>query len=202
MEEPVVVEEVLKPLALVWQGLVGWVSLPRARQDQPVSAELVELAGRSGLAYPEFKIARVEAEFEIGENEAVRIDFEFSGQCTVSGRFIGFNSALLGRVIVLDGEVEIKENFISPTLYSFSVKTKGQSRLRVNTNYFPGWQVEVDGQKEKTSLEKDGAFDFHLPPGSHQVKIQFRETSLRLISNAISLASLLILGLKVIQLLI
>lgn len=100
---------------------------------------------------------------------------------------------------ILEGEALIKENFIKPTTYSFLIEAKEETKLRVNTNYFPGWQVLVDKQKEKIFREPDGAFGFALPQGKHQVKITLQETTLRLLANLISLFSLLVLVGKVIK---
>lgn len=93
------------------------------------------------------------------------------------------------KLTVIEGEAVIKEKNIQPTNYSFLVNAAQESHLRVNTNYFPGWQVRVNGQETKISLERDGAFSFNLPEGKHQVKIQFRETKLRVLANLISLGS-------------
>lgn len=100
---------------------------------------------------------------------------------------------------VLEGEVVVGEAMIRPTSYLFQTKAATKTKLRVNTNYFPGWRVRVNGEETKISLEKDGAFSFHLPEGSQQVKVEFGETRFRLLADTVSMISFLILALKVVK---
>lgn len=99
---------------------------------------------------------------------------------------------------VLEGEAVVKKAVVKPTDYSFEVEAVTEAKLRVNTNHFPGWQVLVDGQKAKIDLKEDGAFGFSLPKGSWQVKVEFKETLLRLFADALSIISFFILALVVI----
>lgn len=94
---------------------------------------------------------------------------------------------------VIEGEALIKEIALKPTVYFYEVGAQKEAGLRVNTNYYPGWQVFIDGQKTRTSLEKDGAFSFRLSEGDHQVKVKLKETPLRLLANTVSVLSLMML---------
>ncbi len=70
--------------------------------------------------------------------------------------------------------------------------------LQVNTNYFPGWKVTIDGKEQK--IEKTGKFKvitFHVPEGKHRVLVSFTNTPVRTIGNTITLLTVLFSGLVV-----
>lgn len=100
---------------------------------------------------------------------------------------------------VLEGEATIREIIAKVTDYSFEVGAATETKLRVNTNYFPGWQVLVDGQKTKINLEEDGAFSFSLPKGNQRVRVKFKETPLRLFADSLSIISFFVLVLLVVK---
>lgn len=97
------------------------------------------------------------------------------------------------KIEIIEGQVEIKENFIKPTDLSFSSESSGDAKIKINVNYFPGWQVSLDGGVVKINKESDGSFSFSVPKGQHQVQIKFQESSICLIANLISLLSFILL---------
>ena len=76
------------------------------------------------------------------------------------------------------------------------------SRLRLNINYYPGWQVKVstkggsasgrNGQKAKINIEPDGAFSVAAAQGEDKISVKFIETPLRLFADTVSLISFLL----------
>lgn len=64
-------------------------------------------------------------------------------------------------------------------------------RARYLALYYPGWQVQVDGEAvpvAPSSLE--GLLTFDIPAGRHILTVRFAETPLRLLADAVSLLSL------------
>lgn len=77
----------------------------------------------------------------------------------------------------------------------FSLLLKKKSSIIINTIYFPGWNVWVNGKEQPISYANPrGVMQFSLPAGSYVVKAQFGETEFRLISDLISLIALTIIG--------
>lgn len=74
----------------------------------------------------------------------------------------------------------------------FTTSSTIPSIVRVNTLYYPGWQVLIDGNPSKFSYQNEkGVMDISLQAGEHQVLVEFRETPLRAFSDIISLISLI-----------
>jgi len=111
------------------------------------------------------------------------------------------------RVEVLDDDLVIFNEFQKSNLVSFTTESKDNSRIRVNTLYFPGWEVFIDGiklKKDKDYLVTSdtpnqiqdpntlGVFEVNIPQGRHEVLLKFTETPLRNLANSITLSALLI----------
>ena len=80
------------------------------------------------------------------------------------------------RLSLLSGQSTIKTNKTKSNQYIFETNTKTISQFRVNTAYFPGWQVYIDGRKQKTEITKEGLFSFKLMLGKHLVEVRFADT--------------------------
>jgi len=89
----------------------------------------------------------------------------------------------------IEGEdkLEIEEVKISPIFYLF--KTKGEGKIKINTFYFPGWKVLVDGREKEIEIGDDGTINFSVSSGEHEVKVFFDKTEVRKIGEMASLGS-------------
>lgn len=75
---------------------------------------------------------------------------------------------------------------------SFSVNLPKPETIRINTIYYPGWTFTVDGIKAAINYNNQfGVIDVNVLAGKHVIKGEFKETPLRLLSDAISLFSIL-----------
>mgnify|MGYP001620119732 CR=1 FL=1 len=83
---------------------------------------------------------------------------------------------------------------------AFDVLADENTKVRLNTIYYPGWNVLVNGQKSEIDYSNDkGVMELELPKGENKVELKFSETPLRETSNIISILSLLailFLGIK------
>ncbi len=74
------------------------------------------------------------------------------------------------------------------------VTATSSATLVDNTFYFPGWTAYIDGQKvpiEFQDVNHRGLITIAVPPGEHEIKVQFEKTKTRLISELISIVGLL-----------
>ena len=94
-------------------------------------------------------------------------------------------------------KVEVASGKVKNILYnsktiSFLVDLPKPETVRVNTIYYPGWEFSVDGVKTAINYNNQfGVMDINVLAGKHIVKGEFKETLLRLISDFISLFSIL-----------
>lgn len=82
---------------------------------------------------------------------------------------------------------------IYATKYNFDIVSDSGVEIRVNTAYFPGWEIAIDGVRKDSKKTKEGLIEFFVPQGTHNVKVQFNNTPIRILGNIIS--SLSVLGL-------
>lgn len=66
--------------------------------------------------------------------------------------------------------------------------------VTLNTLYFPGWKVTVDGKKVSINYREDGIVHFSVPQGNHVIGVTFTETMPRKIGDIVSLTSLVVLS--------
>ena len=93
------------------------------------------------------------------------------------------------KIEIEEGEIEVKEYKTHKRI--FIVNTEQTTKVKINTLYFPGWQILVDGEKVEIDYKNNnGMLAFEVPEGEHQILARFTETPLRKMANFISLGSL------------
>lgn len=97
------------------------------------------------------------------------------------------------KVEIISGKGEVS-NLINKGNIVFNINVTKKSLVSVNTTYFPGWSVNIDGLNIPISYQKSGLIQFFVDPGSHYIKVQFNETPIRLVSDIVSLLFLLFLS--------
>jgi len=73
------------------------------------------------------------------------------------------------------------------------IKEKGDA-LQINTAYFPGWQVFVDGEKVKTEMNIDGLIQIKKPNSKAKIEAKFIDTPIRSTAKILSLLSFFIVS--------
>ena len=98
------------------------------------------------------------------------------------------------RLALLEGEGQAAVAWLSPVHYEFHVIVTEQAQLRVNTFYFPGWTLSVDGAERPLEVSNpQGLMGFPLEPGDHLVQLRFVDTPVRLWGTRLSLLALFLL---------
>jgi len=92
----------------------------------------------------------------------------------------------------LAGQGQFLDSRLSPTAREFVIEVTEAARLRLNTFYFPGWTLHVDGVERPIDYANpQGVMEFSLGPGQHGVKFVFGNTPIRLWSTWLSWLALL-----------
>lgn len=98
------------------------------------------------------------------------------------------------KIEVIAGWAVMRTEAVRPLRYEFLIAATEPSSIRVNTLYYPGWRVEVDGQQQTIDYNREGLINFNVPAGIQRIIVWFGETPLRLLADGISIISLLWLG--------
>lgn len=97
------------------------------------------------------------------------------------------------KVEFLEGEGKIKNIFFNSKKIIFEAELTTDSKIRINTIYYPGWKAKVNGEEVIINyLNKKGLMDLFIKKGNNTVELVFGETLLRLFADLITLVSLLI----------
>lgn len=96
------------------------------------------------------------------------------------------------KAVFIKGDGKIDTKYIKSTSYKFVIDTYSPSIIQINTAYFPGWKVFIDG-KPTIITQKNGIIIFHLPKGRHIVEAKFTDTIVRRVAVMISLFSFAVL---------
>lgn len=92
------------------------------------------------------------------------------------------------KVEIIKGEGSIQDIRSDSKAVSFVLEAKDQTTVRVNTIYYPGWKIQVDGVNVPVDYSnKFGVMDIKVAEGRHAVVGKFLETPVRLVADILSL---------------
>jgi uncharacterized membrane protein len=96
----------------------------------------------------------------------------------------------IGRWSISQGTGTVHEVALGDDRLILEVATKEGLRLTINSHFFPGWRVRMDGQEQAVSgRPRDGYMDVDVPPGGHRIEAVFTNTNPRRLGNSISIVS-------------
>ncbi|MDO8487431.1 MAG: YfhO family protein [Candidatus Curtissbacteria bacterium] len=99
--------------------------------------------------------------------------------------------------IQITGDSPVEDLNIRPTSYTATIKSDIDTNVQVNSIYFPGWQVKIDGKITPINYMNDfGLINFQLPRGEHKVIIKYTETPVHTAADLVSIGSLLAAGIS------
>lgn len=127
---------------------------------------------------------------------------EFTPVTRSTSKFIPFPYTIQ----VISGKatiVKVKEKSAEKV---YQIDVSEFAKIRLNTLYFPGWQINLDGQhlklesgftitgdtNLKTDVDQSGLIYVDIPKGKHILGAKFRETPVRQVGNFVSLGAFLI----------
>jgi hypothetical protein len=100
------------------------------------------------------------------------------------------------QIDIIAGQGRVANVTRKSNLHTFTVKATTTLGILDNTAYFPGWEVTVDGIKapiQFQDMNHRGLITFNVPNGEHSVKVVFKETPIRLLSDIVSVISLVLI---------
>ncbi len=100
---------------------------------------------------------------------------------------------------LLSGDAEIRILEVAVDEYRYEIKADEESVMQVNTLWFPGWKINLNGQDVEPDITGDlGLMTFIAPPGENTVIIEYRNTPVRAIGAVISCLSILLVILSMV----
>ena len=99
------------------------------------------------------------------------------------------------KVVVIEGSGEIKKlSYNDSKKIAFDVESEVDSKIRINTIYYPGWEAKINGQGTIINYPNDnGVIEIITPRGSNKVEIEFGETPIRFGADVLSVFSFVLL---------
>ncbi len=95
------------------------------------------------------------------------------------------------KVQVVSGTGEINNVIYNSKKASFNINSLTDSKVRINTIYFPGWKAFIDGKQSNIEYQNDqGIMEIQVPKGDHSVNLSFSETPIRVFADIISILSI------------
>jgi hypothetical protein len=95
---------------------------------------------------------------------------------------------------LVEGQARLLSARPSPTYLEIQADVTEEARLRVNTFYFPGWTLYVDGAERAIDYRNpQGVIEFSLEPGTHLAQLRFQDTPVRLWSARLSFLAISLL---------
>ena len=96
------------------------------------------------------------------------------------------------KVEIVKGEGKISNVSHNGNFVFFDYSSDSPSVVRINTIYYPGWKAYSNGVDKAIFSDNDqGVMDVRLADGDQKITLSFGETPARILSDAISIASLL-----------
>ena len=84
----------------------------------------------------------------------------------------------------------ISINKQASNILNFDINTNNSGKAKINTIYYPGWQVKVNNLPVDIDYQSSGFMEFPIKKGSSKVTAQLKETPLRLFSDMLTLLSI------------
>jgi hypothetical protein len=94
---------------------------------------------------------------------------------------------------VRSGDAEFRQPLRTAFDWSSSARSKVASIIEMQTAWFPGWEVRVDGRPVLAGPGLSGLITFALPPGDHMVNVRYGRTATEKLAAAVSMGSLILM---------
>ncbi|MFA5828033.1 MAG: hypothetical protein WC841_01540 [Candidatus Shapirobacteria bacterium] len=100
-------------------------------------------------------------------------------------------TSLLSKIDVAPEVTVSNIKYLSEISLSFTAKSAAPTIIKISNYYYPGWQAKIDGQITPVfPVDDTGRIGINMSAGEHQVFLEFKNTPLRTIADAISLLTI------------
>ncbi len=93
------------------------------------------------------------------------------------------------KIEIIEGTGTIQLQSIEPTRYRFIADASSPAIIRVNTVYFPGWEMMVNNQWQSLEPDSEGLMQISVLPGKRLIHVELHNTPVRNIGLFISFVS-------------
>lgn len=98
------------------------------------------------------------------------------------------------KVEVISGDTVLQNVNAVSNRVEINTTVNSDSRIRLNTIYYPGWEAFIDGEKKEILYDNDqGVMELELKQYDNRVTFVFRDDLVRTLSNTISILAVLVL---------
>lgn len=93
----------------------------------------------------------------------------------------------------VDINTKLTSQLIKSAKYEATIDSLNDTQVIVNTIFFPGWQLKIDGVVQNIYYDsRYGLINFPLPKGEHKVIISYSKTPVHATSELLSLTALIL----------
>lgn len=104
------------------------------------------------------------------------------------------NQREVEKVVLISGKGKISLDTNTSKTIRFTADVLNDSIVEINTIYYPGWNITVNGEPSTISYANDkGTMRIDLKKGKNRVVASFGETPLRLLGDIVSIGSFIVL---------
>jgi hypothetical protein len=94
------------------------------------------------------------------------------------------------RAAIVAGQGTVRAAFFGHHVIRLDVQAQQTVRLSINSHYFPGWRVSLDGHDVSVRVTPNfGFMEIDVPPGMHRVEARFGNTPVRTAANTITVVT-------------
>lgn len=94
--------------------------------------------------------------------------------------------------IIVENREEVENLMFNSKETSFQLNSDQNNKVTINTIYYPGWKVYIDGKETPITYDNNfGVMQFLVPQGKHNIKSVFTETTARFTSDIISITAII-----------
>lgn len=161
-------------------------------------AGLVVVLAHVMLVYPHLKPAgyhrgplAIDRPAWRAESPAQSAAFIENGYYPISARRLPEDTT--GRWTVTRGEGRVGARLMRDAELTLDVETRDGLQLTINTPYFPGWTIALDGRTIPAAVHAESGFmQVAIPAGRHRLDARLIDTPIRRLANILSAGSLAI----------
>jgi uncharacterized membrane protein YfhO len=96
----------------------------------------------------------------------------------------------IGRFAISEGAGTVRALAAENDRLALHAETARGMRVTINSHYFPGWAVRLDGHDVRVAASPGTGFmAVDVPPGVHRVEARFENTPIRTSANTISVVA-------------